>query len=96
MELLLSHRADVDILDEDSATALFSAAAVLPVGATEALLAAGAMVNWQDDFGVTALYSAYDCARYPTAMLLLRVGADVHLAEHQVSAASSMHSIAPI
>ena len=106
MELLLSRGAEVNILDGDSETPLFSAAAALPVGATAALLAAGASVNRQDASGVTALYCACDTANYLAARLLLlpRVrggvlggGADVNLAYHEVSVASSMaHSIAPL
>ena len=105
MELLLSRGAEVNKLDSDSQTPLFSAAAALPVDVTAALLAAGASVNQQDASGVTALYCACDTANYLAARLLLRPrvrggvlrgGADVNLAENQVSAASSMHSTAPL
>ena len=97
VELLLSRGAEVNILDRDSQTPLFSAAAALPVDVTAALLAAGASVNWQDDYGETALYCACDSTNYPAAMLLLEYRADVNLAKHWVSAASSMaHSIATL
>jgi Ankyrin repeats (3 copies) len=90
--LLLSYGADIEACDDAYNTPLMKAASHKEPDIARILIAGGALLDCTNNYGTTALYEACDCARIPTAMLLLEAGADVHCGEHGANGRRALHS----
>ncbi|KAN0113419.1 Ankyrin repeat-containing domain protein [Russula decolorans] len=83
MQLLLSHGADVNVVDHRGDSPLYKASRSQRLDAVKFLVKGGAEVNVRDKSNSTPLHEASGSGSLLVVQLLLSLGADIHALDHQ-------------